>query len=666
MTKLLIESLAKNKLSFFVSVWFFLLLLMGNSFLSPYLLLFFLIGSVFFWKSLDFSKIFITKKYSLAWLLLIVFLGLSFFWTKNIPYSLDYFIFFIFSFYFFHFFLLLKVEEFDFKNFFPLFTLIGFSLIFFSLFFSFFPSLGEKLPESNLLYSSTGHNHAAVVSLFLLPISFFYFLKNGDKKQLLVVGIFSLFGFLSMGRIISIIIVLQHFFFFVFFRNFFINKLTELNKKYFLTYLKVFLVLTISFVSFWFITAVSCYNQEASSDNLKICRIKSGQSRIAYWQTAGEIIKNNSLLGVGQGNYAFFSKKYIQDRSVVSAHPHNFFLKVFAENGFLGGSLFIFIFWGLFIKFFKQSFQKKDIHFFIGLALFGVYLNSLFDYDLNFESIFILTLIFLVKLIPQQKNKHHKQFFKLPFFLTWFVCLIFLVFYIFIDLLVSLGKEKLAFNLFPYSKWHSVLYAKSKQLAYDDKQKLFSINQNNSLVLQALAENDLDKLFQQKLLIKLNEVNPWSGFYLSLSYLGDNQFSLEDKKNMVIQMVDFLKTRNNDFTERLDHSNLLFLIDKIFLIADDFYREGDVSSAGELYVLTRELDPWSLDYHQPIFIDDMPSIDFFDFIINFKDIRFSYLGGYGYDYYGFLKSSVESSNVDNHVSPKKEEVLKILDLWSIK
>jgi hypothetical protein len=242
-----------------------------------------------------------------------------------------------------------------------------------------------------------------------------------------------------------------------------------------------------------------------------------------------------------------------------------------------------------------------------------------------------------------------------------------MLYYIFIDSLVFLGKEKQAFNLFPYSKWHSILFAKSTQIDFENKNKLFLINQQNSLVLLALlSESNLDYNFKNDLLTNLYDVNPWSWFYVTLNYLDNDSFSLEDRKKMIFQMVEFLEIRNSNFSEQIEYGTLNIFIDRIFLLADKFYKNGGYDDSGELYVLTRKIDPWSLDYHQPIFIHDEQNLGFYNFILYFDNIEFKYLGKYGYHYYDYLLKFT-NNNYDFSKYDKKDQqkLLDILDRWSL-
>jgi len=653
-------------LPLFTAFWLFLLFFIGNSFLSYYFFLLFLIVSLFFLKYLDFSLLKSIEKYSFSWIALLVFSGFSFFWTQNIPYTLDYYFYFLFLFYVFHFFFLIKKKVFDLEIFFKSLSFVGLVLIVFSLLFSYFSGFGQQLPQMSLLYSATGHTHLSVLSLFFTPLLFFYFLKNKDRKYLFLMGTYSLYGFLSMGRIISIILLFQHLIiFFIVSKN---GLLFGLDKKYFLNYFKVFFAFLFIIISTWFLILGRCENLESNSfDLIKTCRVGSANSRAEYWRNSGKVFKDNYFTGVGLGNYSFFSRKYIESRSATSSHPHNYFFKMFAELGVIGGILFSFIFVGLFIKGFKKTIKENtSINTFLSISLMGIYINVFFDYDWNFEGIFILTLIFLSIFVSKKKDSVKvNEFFKKIFYTVFFICFLFLSFYSMIDFLVFTGNEKKAFEMFPVSKWHSILYAKSNQLDIEDKKQLYHLNEKNNLVLNALSTENIDKDFKKEILKKTNDFYGWDGFHLSLNYLNDSSFSLDEKKELISELVLFLEDRVIYSEELLSHEALINFIEKIFFIADEFYMNGDYQAAGELYALTTNLDKWSLDYNKPIFLYkdlDRGTINFF---ANLDNIEAEYLGQYEQHYKKFAQSSIDIHlSFENYDLDLVKKVEEIINYWN--
>jgi O-antigen ligase len=70
--------------------------------------------------------------------------------------------------------------------------------------------------------------------------------------------------------------------------------------------------------------------------------VKSASARVDMMGEAWEIIKDNSVLGVGFGNYSLALSKQYPGRSAWSYQPvHNTFLLIWAEIGFIGLIFFV-------------------------------------------------------------------------------------------------------------------------------------------------------------------------------------------------------------------------------------------------------------------------------------------------------------------------------------
>ncbi len=88
----------------------------------------------------------------------------------------------------------------------------------------------------------------------------------------------------------------------------------------------------------------------------------SGRLRLNIWQGAWSLLKTSPFLGVGLGGYQnlvpqFQQPYYFQDKLIsVETHPypHNFYLALWLELGFLG----LLVFWGILVKFFVSIFRR--------------------------------------------------------------------------------------------------------------------------------------------------------------------------------------------------------------------------------------------------------------------------------------------------------------------
>ena len=78
----------------------------------------------------------------------------------------------------------------------------------------------------------------------------------------------------------------------------------------------------------------------------KITEHLHGKGRKTYWEEATVIIRRSPLLGVGLNTYTKVAPKYVQ----YGSYPHNCYLHLAAEMGFIGLSFFIGIMVVLFLK----------------------------------------------------------------------------------------------------------------------------------------------------------------------------------------------------------------------------------------------------------------------------------------------------------------------------
>jgi O-antigen ligase len=69
--------------------------------------------------------------------------------------------------------------------------------------------------------------------------------------------------------------------------------------------------------------------------------------RLFFWKNAVEITKKHPVIGIGLGNYKVesipYEKKFLFD-DMLSVHPHNDFVEIFAETGIANGIVYVLIF----------------------------------------------------------------------------------------------------------------------------------------------------------------------------------------------------------------------------------------------------------------------------------------------------------------------------------
>ncbi len=90
-------------------------------------------------------------------------------------------------------------------------------------------------------------------------------------------------------------------------------------------------------------------HQLKSSDITEISDLGTFSERVKVWNKTYELIEENTIWGVGNGNWKINISKYslpeiykVQDLNVIFQRPHNEYLKILAENGVFG--LFIFLY----------------------------------------------------------------------------------------------------------------------------------------------------------------------------------------------------------------------------------------------------------------------------------------------------------------------------------
>ena len=154
---------------------------------------------------------------------------------------------------------------------------------------------------------------------------------------------------------------------------FFRSRVLE-NKRHFF-YLIIFFMLLVVFSFVWQIPSQKFQGFLDFS-------YPSWQSRLIIWQSAGEIIKDHSLIGIGPG---MFQKYYLDYQAKLSPYlewavpqPHNLFLAFWLQTGLLGLIGFI---WLLF-KFFRSGISKKTpkkLLFVLMAAMIYILIHGLVD-----------------------------------------------------------------------------------------------------------------------------------------------------------------------------------------------------------------------------------------------------------------------------------------------
>jgi len=151
----------------------------------------------------------------------------------------------------------------------------------------------------------------------------------------------------------------------------FSRKWTLKNKKHFFYITSFFLLL--------FILAFLCQIPSQKFQGLLDFSYPAWQSRLIIWQSAGEIIKDHSLIGIGPG---MFQKYYLDYQAKFPPYlewavpqPHNLFLAFWLQTGLLGLIGFI---W-LLIRFFGLKKDPEKLSFILMAAMLYILIHGLVD-----------------------------------------------------------------------------------------------------------------------------------------------------------------------------------------------------------------------------------------------------------------------------------------------
>ena len=181
-----------------------------------------------------------------------------------------------------------------------------------------------------------------------------------------------------------------------------------------------FLVGILTFSLFFAATNLKNLEHEAIQIDEKISfdngeALTSKQERLDFFKGSYEMAMEKPLLGYGPSS---FRQVYNQKQTTLlgnADHPHNFFLKIGAENGLIAlGSFAIFliiVFFTTVGRFRKLNQARKDTTFVLGVAVAGAFAHNLIDYNLNFTAnLFLLVILvaFIRSIVAERVFKNRK------------------------------------------------------------------------------------------------------------------------------------------------------------------------------------------------------------------------------------------------------------------
>ncbi|MBI3331882.1 O-antigen ligase family protein [Candidatus Peregrinibacteria bacterium] len=127
------------------------------------------------------------------------------------------------------------------------------------------------------------------------------------------------------------------------------------------------------------------------SDKVTFTSAEGGSSiseRIHFWQQALELMSNRPFLGWGPYSFRFIQPVLQTEILATSDHPHNIFLKIGMERGFIGAVLFVLILSIILLRPRSLRLYRENFsHALIATGIVGVLAHNLIDYNVQFVGI---------------------------------------------------------------------------------------------------------------------------------------------------------------------------------------------------------------------------------------------------------------------------------------
>lgn len=337
----------------------------------------------------------LTGKVIIAYLLFLIFTGVSVFSSASQIFSIPAFFHSLAIFLFFLLFLLSARKD-DFRLNFLWLVGVGVILSFLS-FWYLLPWSVKPTTGMNLVYATYGHNHLAGYLALILPANFVLFLAaKGRRLKIfwgLLLALFLLSLMLTFSRGAFLVFPLV---FFLLLRS--AGKL-NLDRKvvgWLTVLLPVLMLLFIIGISY---SQLGRRAREAAKDHWLVKQVVKPEvraSRFEYWQQGAEGFFARPLTGFGTGAFELVALRFQKRVAGWSNYAHNFYLQTLAESGIFAFLAFIGFLLLVFRPVLRRLRKKKD-PWLLGLlaALLTSALYAAWDYDWHFPAVF-LTFLFLI------------------------------------------------------------------------------------------------------------------------------------------------------------------------------------------------------------------------------------------------------------------------------
>jgi len=262
----------------------------------------------------------------------------------------------------------------------------------------YFLIIGQAPPfaSMNLVFANFGHNHLVDFLIFSFPVSLVLYVqqeKGAIKNFYLLLSIIFSIGFLMSFSRGGVLIAFLELLILTYSLDLFKKKP---NSK--TVFIKLFLILFLT-ISIIYGSGLSSFLYQGKVDNKvlkKFLRPASFSSRLEYWRQAVSAFSKKPFSGWGLDNFRYLSLQTQKNPNSWSWYAHNHFLQMFSETGILGGVFFLILIGLIFKKSvvsllqYRSTNSKKLIRTGLATALLGSIVHNFFDFDWQFNSVFLI------------------------------------------------------------------------------------------------------------------------------------------------------------------------------------------------------------------------------------------------------------------------------------
>ena len=151
------------------------------------------------------------------------------------------------------------------------------------------------------------------------------------------------------------------------------------------------------------------------------------------WMDTLEMIGDEPLWGHGPGAYRYTYPEYrnrFRGQRIVTGHPHNEYLELAADYGWVGFSLFGLAWLGLLIRCLRLAFRSKEVrHSFVGMAAFsmgmGTMVHSFFDFQMHiYPNAMVFAFMLAASIAPMERQQKCRGWHIKRPWMVWMVAVI--------------------------------------------------------------------------------------------------------------------------------------------------------------------------------------------------------------------------------------------------